>query len=1038
MIRIIPSLLILPILFSSIVTSAQDLPIPIAEIQRDSEVDFSKEIMPILKRNCLACHHEKEAEGGLILETIEAIHQGGDSGSSLDLNSPVQSLLLTRTTGEEEPLMPPEDNAVGAKTLTPEELGLIKRWIEQGAKGSEMLAEKIQWQEIPESIKTSFAVAMSPTGQFAVVGRGNRTQVIPLSEAGDAGTTNETETPTQITNLIDPAVPGDNATHVDLVQSIAIAPDGQRIATGGFRTVKLWKQVTRPLSEKVNTLLGASGLIALNADQTVAAWVNPLGDIETWNLAEGSLTQTLSGHADKVSALAWFSSTQIISADTSGRIILWNLADGSIQTQLQSKVSIQKMSISGDGNLIAVVSISGNLHRGSIDAETNQVNISDTPVDGFATVSDAKFLDAANLVICDKTQHASILNQENQVARKIDHGSPITTIALSKTLKQLFTGGVNGVTRSWNLETGDPILTLQSDPQSQLLLAYKEGDSTRQNQKVDRLTKQTEELEKRLKSENEVLAKATEEQTKAKTALDEKEKSRADAAQLVAATESMIQAAQTAVADAEKITTESQKLLSEATAKSEVIATELAAETVQLESASQTVTSLKADLAAMQEKLKQAESVASEIQKKVDAKKESLEQVKQQASMAQTQIDTAAKTMTDSKTAIEKGTKDLESQKKNLEKTEEEKSKSEADLAKRQQAFETAKEAQNRAEKAIPEHQLVIAAETREKERIAADLEKTKSSLNSTDHQLAAIAVNPSLTSVATLHHDQSVRIYDLKSGKAVMKFSAQVNSVAANSIGLCWLGAEVVAFGNQQPSQAWNTQQRWQLERTIGSPDDASILSDRVTAMDFRNDGLSLAIGSGSPSRAGEVKVFSVKTGRLIRDFGDVHSDSVLGLRFSPRGGMIASAAADKTVRLLDLATGKAKRSLEGHTHHVLAIAWQDDEQTLASASADKTIKIWDIDTGEQRRTITGFGKEITAIDYVSATNQLITACADGQARLYDTSNGKSLRSFNASGDFLYSLSLSLDGKQLLASGQSGVLRLWNVDDGKLISEWK
>ncbi|MGC6442848.1 MAG: c-type cytochrome domain-containing protein [Rubripirellula sp.] len=1036
MIRIISSLLFLPTLLS-VVTFAQDLPIAIAEIQRDSEVDFAKEITPILKRNCLACHHEKEAEGGLILETIEAIHQGGDSGSSLDLNSPVQSLLLTRTTGEEEPLMPPEDNAVGAKTLTPEELGLIKRWIEQGAKGSEMLAEKIQWQEIPESIKTSFAVAMSPTGQFSVVGRGNRAQVIPLNNAS-VDQANEEASNGQITNLIDPAVPGDNAAHVDLVQSITIAPDGQRIATGGFRTVKLWKQINSPVSDKTNALLGASGLIALNEDQTLAAWVNPLGDIEVWNLADGSLTQVLSGHADAVSSLGWFSPKQIISAETSGRIILWQIEDGSVQAQVQSDVSIKNMSISGDGNLISAVSISGNLHRGTIDQENNQITISNTPVDGFSSVIDAQFLDAANLVVCDKTQHVSVLNQENQIVRKIDHGSPISAIAVSKPLKQLFTGGANGATRSWNLETGEPILTLQSDPQSQLLLAYKQGDSTRQNQKVDRLTKQTEELQKRLTSENEVLAKATEEQTKAKAALDEKEKGRADAATLVATTESMIQAAQTAVADAEKTTAEAQKMLTEATAKSELVSKEIEAETVQLGAANQAVASLKADLAAMQEKLKQAESTASEIQKKVDDKKAALEQVKQQATTAQNKIDTAAKTMTDSKAAIDKGTKDLEAQKKNLEKAQEEKVKSETELAKRQQAFETAKEAQNRAEKAIPEHQLLIAAETREKDRIASELEKTKSSLSGTYHQLTAIAVDTTSSSIATLHRDQSVRIYDLTSGEAVMRFTAQADSVATDSVHLCWVGDEVVAFGRQQPTQAWNTQRRWQLERTIGSPDDASVLSDRVTAMDFRNDGLSLAVGSGSPSRAGEVKVFSVETGRLIRDFGDVHSDSVLGLRFSPRGGMIASSAADKTVRLLDLATGSAKRSLEGHTHHVLAIAWQDDEQTLASASADKTIKIWDIETGEQRRTITGFGKEITAIDYVSATNQLITACADGQARLYDTSNGKSLRSFNASGDFLYSLSLSLDGKQLLASGQSGVLRLWNVEDGKLITEWK
>ncbi|MBL6724554.1 MAG: hypothetical protein ISQ09_05675, partial [Rubripirellula sp.] len=87
------------------VVRAQELPIPIEEVQTDAEIIFSESIMPMLKRNCLACHHEKEAEGGLILETIESSHNGGDSGSSVNIDSPAMSLLLTRTTGEEEPLM---------------------------------------------------------------------------------------------------------------------------------------------------------------------------------------------------------------------------------------------------------------------------------------------------------------------------------------------------------------------------------------------------------------------------------------------------------------------------------------------------------------------------------------------------------------------------------------------------------------------------------------------------------------------------------------------------------------------------------------------------------------------------------------------------------------------------------------------------------------------------------------------------------------------------------------------------------------------
>ena len=61
----------------------------------------------------------------------------------------------------------------------------------------------------------------------------------------------------------------------------------------------------------------------------------------------------------------------------------------------------------------------------------------------------------------------------------------------------------------------------------------------------------------------------------------------------------------------------------------------------------------------------------------------------------------------------------------------------------------------------------------------------------------------------------------------------------------LTWLGTDLLSFGINQPTETWSTNLRWALERTIGSPDDPNVLSDRITAMDFRNDSLSLAVGS-------------------------------------------------------------------------------------------------------------------------------------------------------------------------------------------------
>ncbi len=1010
----------------------QDLPIPIAELQRDSEVSFADEVMPILKRNCLACHHAKEAEGGLILETIDAIHAGGDSGSSLDTQSPLKSLLLTRTTGEEEPLMPPEDNSVGAQSLTPQELGLLKLWIQQGAKGSEMIKESIEWQEIPESVRTSFAVSVAPNNQFAVVGRGNRTHVFDMLN-------NAIAADTEANHLIDPDVPGGNASHVDLIQSIAISPDSQWIATGGFRTVKLWKQIPLDLTEKAKTLSAASGLLALNNDDSKVALVNSLGDVEIWNLTNSLLERTLRRHAHTITGLHWIGEDQIISADESGKIVLWNGNSEEPLGEFESKIAIASLAVSEQGHDLAILSVSGTVQRIQLNQETHLFTAS-APIESIAKATSVLFYqqDQPVLIISDQSNQVVFLSKENQVLKTIDHGAPVSTLGISHENKQLFTGGTDGKTRVWNAETGEAIFTLESDPQTRLSLAYAERNALRQTQEVDRLNKQTEELEKRLTSEKEVLTKATEEKTKAKTALDEKEKKRTEASNLVAATEAAIKKAMQDTEAAEKLATTSKETLVTATTQGDALAKELEAETVLLTKANAEVEKLKAELASVNEKLKQAQTISQQIQNKVDEKKAGLTKATQQAAAAQIQIDTATKMMNDAKAATEKGTKDIEQQKKDLTKSEEEKEASEADLAKREQAFQTANEAQKRAAAAIPEHKDLIESQARQKERLDQVFTKLKASQTTDSQRVIAIAVSSEQKLIATAHADDSIRVYQTETGSPISRFHRSGNRPTSGATGLTWIGSEIVEFGNQPSTNIWASDSQWRLVRTIGSPDDPTILSDRITAMDFRNDGLSLAVGSGAPSREGEVKVFSVQTGRMVRDFGSVHSDTVLGLRFSPKGDLLASSAADKTVRLLDLANGKVTRSLEGHTHHVLAIAWQDDEHSIASASADRTVKIWDTQTGEQRRTITGFGKEITALTYVAATNQLASSCADGQARLHDTSNGKALRTFNASGDFLYALSVSLDGKTMVTSGQSGALRIWNVDDGKLIQELK
>ena len=94
--------------------------IAIAELKRDGAVDFEKEVLPILRNKCLACHNNTEAESDLVLETPQTILKGGGEGPAVVAGNSAESLLLKVASHASEPIMPPKGNELGAKALTSE------------------------------------------------------------------------------------------------------------------------------------------------------------------------------------------------------------------------------------------------------------------------------------------------------------------------------------------------------------------------------------------------------------------------------------------------------------------------------------------------------------------------------------------------------------------------------------------------------------------------------------------------------------------------------------------------------------------------------------------------------------------------------------------------------------------------------------------------------------------------------------------------------------------------------------------------------
>jgi uncharacterized membrane protein/mono/diheme cytochrome c family protein len=92
---------------------------------------YAKHINPILDANCVACHGEAKAKGGLRMDSYELLMNGGKDGAVIVEGSPEKSLLLERVT------LPPSHKqfmpAEGKPPLRAEEIAMIKAWIQQGA-----------------------------------------------------------------------------------------------------------------------------------------------------------------------------------------------------------------------------------------------------------------------------------------------------------------------------------------------------------------------------------------------------------------------------------------------------------------------------------------------------------------------------------------------------------------------------------------------------------------------------------------------------------------------------------------------------------------------------------------------------------------------------------------------------------------------------------------------------------------------------------------------------------------------------------------
>jgi WD40 repeat protein len=329
--------------------------------------------------------------------------------------------------------------------------------------------------------------------------------------------------------------------------------------------------------------------------------------------------------------------------------------------------------------------------------------------------------------------------------------------------------------------------------------------------------------------------------------------------------------------------------------------------------------------------------------------------------------------------------------------------------------------------------------------------------------EVTAVAVTPNGRLVVSASDDQTLKLWDLLSGRELRTFrghAAEVNAVAITPDGQ-W----AVSGSSDRMLKVWNLENGRELRTFTGH-------TAAVSAVAITPNGQWAVSGSSDCT----LKVWELESGRLLWTLND-HPGGVSGVALTADARWAVSASWHGTLSVWDLRSGLRVRAIRTLSDGLVAVALVPDGTRALCGSADGTLKMWDLDTGrelgrmmrhslelddfqeglrnlqlEQRVSGDQLSEEDEAMDEslllsqlaqshvmrvtavaISGDGRLAVSASDDQTlKVWDLENGHELRALKGHATEVNTVAIVPNGQLAVSGSFDGMIKVWNLHGGK------